>query len=269
MGYAIRSLQEALGTILETPKLLIGIGVTSLFGTLLYLFVSYIPLIGMFVAWTIPALTLAAVLTMAYEGLHGTAGFDDLITGLEEYAVSMLGAFFALFAVSTVASFAFVFLVVALVFAGAFSMETTADAGPDPAMLDALGIGIIALIVLAVLLWTVVWIVVQFFDAAIVVDGVGVIDAFKSSWGVVRSNPLSVIGYSLIRGTLMWIPVIIAAIVAAAASMAAPADQAFLYALLGGGSVFIVLSPLVSSLLIVYHTSYFDHASGNRSRRSY
>ncbi|RQG90411.1 DUF7847 domain-containing protein [Natrarchaeobius chitinivorans] len=267
MGYAISSFQEAIGTVLEHPTLIAGIGVTSMIGMFLYMFIAYIPFVGMFVAWIIPALMLAAVLTMAYEGVRGTPSFDHLVNGLEDSAVPMILAFLLLMAVYMVAGFGFAIVFVALIFAGAMSADSAADAGAgaDPAMFEALGLGIIALFVITFLVIFLVGIIIQFFDAAIVVGDAGVVDAFKASWGVVRSNPISVLGYTLMRIVIGYVPVIVAGILAGIGALIGSGDQAFYLAALLAVLGFVVVGPIVWTIMFVYHVSYFDQASGNRS----
>lgn len=271
MGYAISSLSESVGTVAEHPILVLGIGLTAVVGMVLTLVISYIPFIGFFVSWIVPAIMLAAILTMAREGIRGAPNIGHLFDGISENAGSMLGAFALLFAVYFVVSIVFVILGFVLFFAGMANMDPAATAGspgagPPTETLGALGFGFIALIGVFTLGGLVVGAIIQFFDAAIVVGDAGALDSFKQSWGVFSSNPLSVIGYTVLRGIIYYVPIVVGGVVGFAVSTVAPGSDTALLAFGIGGLAFLVTAPVVWTLLFVYHVTYFDRASGSRSR---
>ncbi|WP_162354538.1 DUF7847 domain-containing protein [Natrialba swarupiae] len=269
MGYAISSLGESIGTVLDEPILIAGIGITWLISTIAYMALTSIPFVGMFLAlvvWIVPAFALAGTLAMAAEGIRGSPSFDHLIEGLEEYWQRMVGAFAVLFVGYMVLMFAITIAIVLLVLFGIVGADLSA--GADPAVGSALGIGFVLVMAAIVLVVAAIGIAIQFFDAAIVVGDVGVIDSFKTSLSVARSNPISVVGYTILRGILAYVPVVLAVLAAVAGGvvggMMMSEDIAFLAAFAFAFLVFVVAAPVVWTVLSVYHVSYFTRASGLR-----
>jgi hypothetical protein len=82
------------------------------------------------------------------------------------------------------------------------------EGGLDPgALLGSLGLLVVVFLLVVVVPYLVVLFLIQFFPVAIVAEDRDVIAAFKRSYGVVRSNLLPAIGYSL----LSWLVSLIAA----------------------------------------------------------
>lgn len=136
---------------------------------------------------------IGGIYGMAWEGLDGTTSLGTFWRSGRENYVRLLVAsiFFAL--VVFVIAFVGTFLVVlvALFTAGAASLEGGVGAGAllVPALV-ALAIALVVLVAAALL---------QFYEAAIVVDDEDVLDSLKRSYRFVRANPLGTAGFTLVR----------------------------------------------------------------------
>jgi hypothetical protein len=138
---------------------------------------------------------IGGIYGMAEEGLDGTTSFTTFLRAGRENFVSLLVAaiFFALaaFVVAFVAVLVLVFVTVLTV--GVSGVQ----GGVSPAALIIPGLVGLAFFVLY--LATVV--LLQFYEAAIVVDDADVLDSFKRSYRFVRGNLLSTIGFTVVRWT--------------------------------------------------------------------
>ncbi|MWV41778.1 hypothetical protein [Natrialba sp. INN-245] len=199
---------------------------------------------------------LAGILGMALEGLEGATTLDRFLEVGKQRYVSMLGAqllfiglmialFIAAFFVSAIATIAFGI--------GFAAMEFDAGAGLP------VGIGIFALVGLAVfLVFFVVFMFLQFFDAAIVVEGERAFDSFGRSIGVVRSNLLSVVGYTLLWGTVnvaMFTPVYVTEFAVAQPGLQLEVSETVLRA--GAIGLTVVVGGLVQAYLYSVHAAYY------------
>ncbi|MEY7849204.1 hypothetical protein AB7C87_08395 [Natrarchaeobius sp. A-rgal3] len=202
---------------------------------------------------------LAGILGMALEGLEGSTTVDRFLEVGKERYVSMFGAqllflgiIIALIVVLMIASF-FVSIIAMVGFGAGFAaMEL--DAGGLP-----IGVGIVALVAIVFfLVFFVVFMFLQFFDAAIVVEGERALDSFGRSIHVVRSNLLSVVGYTLLWGTLnfaMFTPVYIAEFAVAQPDIQLEVSETVLRASAIGLTV--VVGGLVQAYLYTVHAAYY------------
>ncbi|MEY7847592.1 hypothetical protein AB7C87_00090 [Natrarchaeobius sp. A-rgal3] len=264
---------ESIGTVLAHPILIAGIGITWVISSIIYMALTSIPFIGMFlalVAWIVPALALAATLAMAYEGVRGSPSFDHLMEGLEENWQRMIGAFVVLVMGYMTLMLTITVGIILLFLFGIVGADMSAGTGGGPAVLSALGVGFLLVMGLVALLVAVVGIAIQFFDAAIVVGDADVIGSFKTSMSVARSNPISIVGYTILRGLLVYVPVVLAVLAGVTGGIAGGVLLSEDLAVFGGFAlafvVFVVSAPVIWTVLSVYHVSYFTHASGLRNR---
>lgn len=141
------------------------------------------------------------LLGMASEALTGRTSLGTLIAAGKANYVSLLLVYFVLLAINLVFGF--------FVFVGAFIGViggSAASAGSSPAGTglvtgDATVLAVVALIALGVgLLYLLVTLFVQFYAHAIVLDDRDIVAGFRRSIGLVRSNVLSVVGYTVILG---------------------------------------------------------------------
>ena len=128
---------------------------------------------------------------MASEAIRGKTGLDTLITEGKANYLSLLLAYFVLLAINLIFAF-IVFFGVLIAVVGA-SVGGAALAGDWVLLLviAVIGGGL-------VLVYFLITFVIQFYGHAIVLDDRDLVAGFRRSAGLVRSNLLSVFGYSLI-----------------------------------------------------------------------
>lgn len=253
MGYAIESFRRSWGTVTDHPTLIVGIGGAALLGSLVSSLVSLIPMIGPLLSWVVvtPVL-LAAMLSMAAGALDGTPTYGDLRAGVADHWTSLVGAYAAVVGISIALGFAAITLLGAALLASGDS-PSSVEGGAVPSIGPELAVafGAIGLVVAFVLL------VVQFVDVSIVVGGAGPLEAFGVSWRVVRSEPVSVLGYSLLRGLVMFVP--IALVWALSFAVVEAVLGQLLLAAMGLAALgSVVVGPVVAAFGAVFHVTYFD-----------
>lgn len=259
MGYALSSFRRSLGTLTTHPKLFVGIGGTAVIGSVAGFVVGNIPLVGALLSGVfVTPLVLAAAAAMAHASLRGTPEYGNLIEGIEDHWQPMIGAFGVLFGVYFAAAFALTIVVIVAFFAVGFSGSSGVDGGSAfPALF---GGGILLLLASAGVVVLLVGLFVQFLDVAIVVGGAGAFEAFRVCWRIVRAEPISVLGYSLIRFAIAVVPVWIAWLGGFYLAGATVNDAG-----IGALAVFVV--PFLATLLVIpftwtidsiYHVAFFD-----------
>ncbi|EMA56912.1 DUF7847 domain-containing protein [Halorubrum kocurii] len=210
---ALQSIRPAVSGIVRNPILVL---VTALFG------VSQLP--NLLVQSTSPVLASAislvtfgvlvlvlpffqgGLLGMADEALDGGTGLGTLVaTGKANYVPLLLG-YFVLLAVNTV--FGFIAFMGAIIVVVGATMAGTGGSGMGgdgaAAGVDAPTLGfdptllvIVAVLAVGLLLtYLLVTFFLQFYAHAVVLDGTELVDGFRRSAGLVRSNLLSVFGYT-------------------------------------------------------------------------
>jgi len=197
------SLRTALGSLVYNPVLFVAsflIGLVTLPQNALSLLgVPLAPTLLQLVTFFITPFILAGLIGMAVEAqADGTAVGTLSREGKQHYVPLLLGTLLRTaiqFAFGlVVALFGVVAFVVGIGGAGAIS-----DGGLDPGVLvGSLGLVFVAFLLFAVLPYIVVMFLIQFFPVAIVAEDRDVIEAFKRSYGVVRSNVISTVGYSIL-----------------------------------------------------------------------
>ncbi|THE66598.1 hypothetical protein D8Y22_00225 [Salinadaptatus halalkaliphilus] len=148
--------------------------------------------VGALVAFLLGPFFVGGLIGMALEALEGsTTSLDQLVQSGTTFYVTLLAATI-LFAVVTF-GIVFVSMIVVVFGAGAVIAAVGSETGAVA------GIGVVLLAFLAIMLFMfLVYLFLQFFNTAIVVDGTGAIEAFSHSLGLVRANLLNVVGYSLL-----------------------------------------------------------------------
>jgi len=265
MGAAIDALSDT-WTLLRHNPIILGLGWAASIALAVANFVlALIPLLGRLVSLLLGPAFLAGMLGLAYAGRDGDAGADDFMQSIGDNYLRLLG--------STVL-FAVVFAVIGGigVAAAVFVMPTgsspigghgslaTATAFVVPVLV--VGVGLSALFLL-----------LQFFDVAIVVNDASVTESFGQSFRMAANDPLSVVGYTLLRGLLGVVlflgPVAVLAslvggAVAAAGGLGGGSGMGGLMGAAGIAVVALVLLwlfvlvPLGQVLLLTYHVAFFN-----------
>jgi len=226
---ALQSLRPAVGGIVRNPVLVLVTALYGLFQLPNLLLQSTSPVLASAISLaTFGVLVLVlpffqgGLLGMADEALGGETRLGTLLAvGKANYLPLLLG-YFVLLAVNTVFGFlAFMGALVAVIGGSFAGMDGGAGAGMgdagaggtgvdapmigfDPTLLAVVGILAVGLI-LAYLLVT---FFVQFYAHAVVLDDAELVDGFRRSAGLVRSNFLSVFGYTVllaVGGTLVGV----------------------------------------------------------------
>ncbi|MFB6081338.1 MAG: hypothetical protein ABEJ67_00820 [Halanaeroarchaeum sp.] len=198
------------------------------------------------------------VIGMADEALDGTTSLDRFLEAGRSNYVSLFGASLAVLALNVVFAVAVGVVVVAL---GAAAYATRPGAGGVAALAVAL-----LLVVLMALAYLVVIVFCQFYGQAIVLEGTGAVDGFRRSVSVVRENPVSVAGYTLLVGTVGAVAGVVFGALSAFASprtmlvLGLPRPPLGLVvavgaALLVGGALF---GTVVGTLSVAYYRALLD-----------
>lgn len=197
---------------------------------------------------------LGGLIGMALEALDGSkTSLGQLIESGKASYVSLLGASLLFGALLFAVSFAGMFVVIFGAIAG------FAAVGAESGAMAVLALGLAMLLVLAVMLVAfVLFMFLQFFNTAIVVDGARAFESFSRSISLVRSNRWSVVGYSLLWiavSLVAFTPVMGLEFVLLEPELAAAGEQTATRAAITGLAV--VLTGVLYSYLYAVHTSYY------------
>ncbi|KTG09890.1 hypothetical protein AUR64_09700 [Haloprofundus marisrubri] len=260
----LQSFTQSLRTVLKQPTLFAPATIYAL----LSLPAIVLPLLGVRFVGPISSLLLVLVspffvggiVGMAREALGGQTSLSTFVAEGKENYLTLLLANVLLFALFFVG-----FLVFG--FAGFAIVILVGVAVPDPTAGVGLGIALFALAaflipLLAVLLFQFFF---QFYTIAIVVEDAGVVDGFKRSYGVVRSNLLSVFGYTLlvfVLGAVIQLPTFALATVdpLSAYGMVPPQSPVVLGSLVG---LAFVSTILVFAFQQTFATAFFLDVRGD------
>ncbi|MFB6195779.1 MAG: hypothetical protein ABEI80_06385 [Haloplanus sp.] len=135
----------------------------------------------------------AGLFGMADEALDGHTSLDTFLADGKSYYVSMLVVYLLLVAINFALS-----IVAVLAIVGGVVVYSGGLGGARTAALVGVGV-VVAVVALAYLLLV---FFTQFYGQAIVVDDLDAIDGLKRSVSVVRANPVSVFGYSVLVGVV-------------------------------------------------------------------
>jgi hypothetical protein len=205
---ALQSLRPAVSGIVRNPVLVL---VTALYGVTQLpnlLVQSTSPVLAAVISLvTFVALVVVlpffqgGLLGMADEAVDGRTSLGTLVAAGKANYVPLLLGYFALLAVNMVFGFIAFAGGIVVVIGGSIAGGTAAPAGVDaptvgfdPTLLAVVGL-VVAGLVAAYLLVT---FFLQFYAHAVVLDGTELVDGFRRSAGLVRSNLLSVFGYTVL-----------------------------------------------------------------------
>ena len=224
---ALRSLRPAVSGIVRNPVLILVTALYGLFQLPNLLVESTDPVLAAVISLvTFVALIVVlplfqgGLLGMADEAIDGTTGVGTLIADGTANYVSLLVSYLALLAVNMVLGFlAFMSAIIVFIGGSIAGMGGSGAApgfdaptlGVDPALLGVVGVVAAALVVGYLL----IVFFVQFYAHAIVIDGTELVDGFRRSVGVVRSNLLGVVGYT----ALLTVGAVVVGTLAAAGSL--------------------------------------------------
>lgn len=265
MGVALDSATAVFQRIGQSAPAVVLLGAVAVALAVVNMIVSLIPLVG----WIASPLVVTPVVsagTLALAAAIYTRGDFDLslfVQSVKEYFVPLIGAYLA-FGVAMIG----LILIGAIAFTFVVGLSAAAVSSGDPsaAAVSSLGIGgSLFTIAFGVVIFGALF-VFQFVPVSIVTNGTGVADSFRQLAGVIKANPLSVIGYAVIRQVFGAIPVgigvIAFAIVGFVIETGSPGSVTTGAALLGGLFGGLIGIPLQQ----IYHVAYFSRASSQLSQ---
>lgn len=200
---------------------------------------------------------------MAAEALDGSTSLDTFVEDGKRYYRSMFGAYLLLLGGSIVLGFVASLASIALVIGvGVLSggLSGGMAGGPNSMFVATVFVstGLFVLILFVPLLF------VQFYGQAIVLDGRSAIGGFRRSFALVRSNPVSVVGYSvlvfgagLIVGLLGSVPSTLLSMRATPVATGVPLPDVSLPVVAGLTVIGNLLLGLLGSLFIAFSVAFY------------
>ncbi|CAI48777.1 uncharacterized protein NP_1372A [Natronomonas pharaonis DSM 2160] len=193
MGHALAALGDSIGTLRRTPAAAGLLGLLAIVVYSLYLGLWFVPYVGWLLSIVVFALGAGALYAVASTAIdEETASIAAAVDVIRERWLSLLGAYGMLILLFIgVLALVFVLLLVAAI-AGAATMEVV----DDP---TAAGGFLILVAVLYVGLYLLYALVAQFVFPAVAIERTSAVDSVGTAYSVVRSAPVSVVGFTLLR----------------------------------------------------------------------
>jgi hypothetical protein len=264
---AVAQALQATSTALRRNPVVVG---TVLVLSLLQLPVQFASLAGPTAATAVgAAFSLVALVTlpfvfggllgMAAEALDGTTDLGTFVAAGKRHYTSMLGAYLLLIGVVIVLWFLTSLASIAAVAGiGILSGGLSGSAGLLPIAILLVGVIVSVLGMLVPLLF------VQFYGQAIVLDGASAVGGFRRSIGLVRTNLVSVLGYSLLVfgasllfGLLGSVPSALLSARVSGALISLPLPDLALPAAMGLTVVANVVFGLLGGLFLVFSVAFY------------
>ena len=265
MGAAIDALGDSIGISTRNPNLVLGgvVAMILLFGVGGVL--SLIPLVGPLVTNVVVApVALAGMVAMANAAATDSSSFGDFTGGISDHSLTLMGAYALLFVIQMGIGILFVVAFFFLGF-GALAAGAGAGAGPgtgDPgAMFGALGGTMLVVFLVALLVALAVALVTQFLDVAVVVGDADATGSFGEAIDLVTSGPLSVLGYSLLRG-IVGVVVVGVPLGVGVGAVVYGFDGAGTLPIVLGLVVMLLAIPAGFAFLFAYHVAYYRRRTG-------
>jgi hypothetical protein len=266
MGATIDALSHGVKNVQENPKLVTYSYVLMMLAFVLaiplgiFAFVLVlIPVVGAFFARPVMIIPLKTLMLGGMVGLAGAAfagsvEFEDLTETYKEHGLSLAAAFAIQELVVVLFSFVLVVVLFVVVFGGTMSLSAVgSSAGGSELAAAGFGIAVIGLYVAALVVLFAITAFFQFLDVAVVLGDHGPGEAVKECWRLVRNGPVSVAGYTLMRGLLggvILLPGYVLAIVG---------SEVFEPLTWVGFVVILLLYPVAMAVLMSYHAAYYGH----------
>lgn len=266
MGHAIDALPAGVKNVRSNPSLIgysFGLLVVSLVVAaplaVVAVVLSFVPIFGQLlarplVAIPVKTLLLGGMVGLSGAGFAGSVGVDDLKRTYSEHGVSLAAAFAIYELLLVVVSIALVVVMVVVVLGGTVS----ATAIQSELAAGGLGVLIVAMYVGVVVLLAVIAAVFQFLDVAVVLGEKSATGAVGECWRLVRNGPLSVAGYTLLRGlvgSLILLPGYVLVL------LGEFTVDALTYV---GVVVAVLLYPVAFAVLMSYHAAYYGYRVRDR-----
>jgi len=202
MGAVLEGLSDTGRIVVDHPVVLVAAVLTGVLAPVVSFVLGLIPLLGGLAYFVfVQPVFVGGLLNMAVDAAEGDVSADSYVEGVTGNYGSLAGVYAILVGITLALTVVAGVLAVVFGLAGAIGGSGTAGPAADPgvaALGGAIGgVGVVVLVSLVVAL--AVAVVVQFVEAAVVVGDAGAGGAYSDSLAVLRDNPLSVMGYTLVR----------------------------------------------------------------------
>lgn len=256
MGTTIRTFPKAIRTTLSNPVLLpLTFGVT-LFALFLTFVLGFIPFFGQFLAY--------ATFTTLTAGIIGVIGLtikNKNSQTLNSYTTTLSDRAPSVFSVALVENIILFIFALITAFLGFFVLAFTGAIAPDPStqspdQLNAVlgGASIITIFfgLFVFLSYVTLLMIFQFLTPSIVLGNKNFSSAFGASLNIVKTHPISVIGYTIARFSFLVISLIITGIIITTTTFIS--EDIALIILLPILTLAFILS---TTIFYAYHTHYY------------
>lgn len=226
---------------------------------------------------------VAGMLALVWAGRDGSAEVGDFLAGVREHYVTLVAAYAisaALYVGLLVEAMAVMFAAATVAIAGVALGSGTGSPAPGtdptapgtgggigsgmgtaPELLASFGIALVVGLAILVGVAFVLAAILGLVDVAVVVGEESVLSAIGLAWVLFREEPLSVVGYTLLRGIIGFVLVVIplGAAVAIPTMVDLPGEATLaLFAI-----VALVFLPLAYLVGLTYHVSFFNRVTAS------
>lgn len=263
MGHAVVALATVSNQVQKNPLFIPLFGVLAGVFGFLNTIISQIPLLGWIASGIVfgPAIQAGMVAIAATMYNRAEFSLDVFVPSVKQHWVSLVGA--RLIGGIVFLLIVFFVAIVALLGTGlsAGAMEALST-GPAAAT-EAIGATSLLLLAFTVAVALVWYAVFQFVGVAIILNGVGAVGSFQQAIQVCVSQPVSVIGYSVLNPLVVFLPVVLGAAPLGAIGFFVDGFQPGVVTAIFGGLGGVVGYTAGSALSAVYHVSFFSRVSSS------
>ena len=196
MGAALSSLTDIPRVVVATPLIVPLLGALVLLLWISSWLTAIVPYAGLFVGIIIFALLIGAMYAITNHAISASEVSLSQAGNLLRNRWLSLILVYSLIVISGI--ILSLLVLIPLIAVGLFAIIT--------GEILLLGVGLVVIAFFGILIWFVFVLFVQFFIPAVSIDNVGTIDAVQTTYRIARGDPLSVIGFTLIRILLEWGP---------------------------------------------------------------
>jgi len=256
MGAAISAFGKAIGTTITNPIIIIATAIMGTVGILLTLVLSFIPILGPYIGTAIATTLMAGVLGMAaYGSQFGSPKISHYVDTITKRGWSVFIAIvleqFLFGVVGTAGGIVFLFTL------GIGEALTTGQNLPAEETFGSLEPLVLAFMGLFILVVVVLWTVFQFIDVAVVLGGKSSLGVFPWVFKLTAYNPLSVIGYTILRVLYLLVSVLILFGIVYVGYQLSETLGIVILVVLG-----VTALPLILAILYAYHAEYYIQLTG-------
>lgn len=281
MGHALDALSDV-AVLLQHNPIIAGVAVVAgALSAASWVLLGFLPGGSILNGVLVAPLFLSGMLALVYAGRDGTASVEDFLDGIREHYTTLVVA--SVISTALVTGLVMQFLGVAMAVLGASLLGTTmgsglaggtggstagvggsaAGTGATTGAATGVGTGLLgagaafALLLLALVVFVIVLAMIfQFVDVAVVVGNESVLGAVAESWSVFRTAPVSVFGYTLLRGLAVLVALGLPLAVVFVANLPVGLSSPVAIGLLAVTALLFV--PLSYLFGVTYHVAFYN-----------